>query len=529
MTFGDRARPHRPSVVRGFFLILGLISVGSGCANVGKLTYGRDPVSPTADSGAVTLKKMGPVPSWSPLFYDTTIGFVPGTADTARRYLGRLKTGYTADTLNVFLFGDNRPAYRTTRLKPEFEKLQGMFSLNPVKIAKGLITIPVVLVKGLFPDLALIRDIPSLVRHMPTYGREKQVLNAMVAKLDSIEAQGQVVAAAINTGDLVKDGRRPAHWERFLDLTHPLSSRVPYFAVAGNHERTDTEVGLENWRVATGLPVSGDRLYYCFDSADGWVRFLSIDTNPITDPQDHWSREVEVKYSDEQIDWLVTRVKEHIGPAFIFMHHPPFSIGYHRDEWQFDAVLRERRQRMVQALKDSGISILTGAHEHGYQRALLTWPDAVLITVVTGGAGSPLVHLPSQQESARIMSQYRVAGSVIKPENVFTASAFHFILVRLWFGGGELYTYEVDKHSKTRVIDHVEIDLKRYGIPQIDQQKMVVVPKGPEQPPEEPKAGAAAATSAQPDTSAQDKKLSEPPPGGKAPAKPPAKKKSRKQ
>ena len=60
------------------------------------------------------------------------------------------------------------------------------------------------------------------------------------------------VAAAINTGDLVEDGQIPQHWERFLRLTQPLFSRVPYFAVAGNHERTDTENGVANWRTATG-------------------------------------------------------------------------------------------------------------------------------------------------------------------------------------------------------------------------------------------------------------------------------------
>src|SRR5262245_51908441 len=122
---------HRGSVVRALLLVVAFLSVGSGCANIGKLSYVPEPVAPPADSGAATLEKVGPIPPWSPLFYDTTIGFVSGTGDTTRRYLGRLRKGFTADTLNVFLFGDNRPAYRTTRLKPEFEKLQGMFSLNP--------------------------------------------------------------------------------------------------------------------------------------------------------------------------------------------------------------------------------------------------------------------------------------------------------------------------------------------------------------------------------------------------------------
>ena len=58
-------------------------------------------------------------------------------------------------------------------------------------------------------------------------------MKAMIAKIDSLEAHGQSVAAVINTGDLVYDGQYPAHWERFLRITEPLTSRVPYFPVPG--------------------------------------------------------------------------------------------------------------------------------------------------------------------------------------------------------------------------------------------------------------------------------------------------------
>ena len=70
-----------------------------------------------------------------------------------------------------------------------------MFSPNPVRIVRGLIAIPVALVRGLFPDLALIREIPSRMRHMPKWGREHQVLDAMTAKIDSLQGQGKTVAA----------------------------------------------------------------------------------------------------------------------------------------------------------------------------------------------------------------------------------------------------------------------------------------------------------------------------------------------
>src|SRR5262249_26063260 len=207
------------------------------------------------------------------IFGDTLIGLVPGTGDSSRRYLGRLRDGFTIDTLNIVLMGDNRPTYRLSRLEPGVATIRAGLSLNPFKFVKGVVWIPVTLFKSLYPDLALFREIPAFVRDMPTYGREHQVTTAMLAKIDSLHAHGQMVAAVVNSGDLVYDGRDPRKWARFLRIHEGLYSRVPYFPVAGNHERIETDQGIKNWHTATGLPASGDRLYYCFDSADGWLRF----------------------------------------------------------------------------------------------------------------------------------------------------------------------------------------------------------------------------------------------------------------
>jgi len=349
-------RKRRPA----FAIMFAAVALLAGCAHVGRLQNVGATIAPVAaDRISEARGRREPrAEPLRPLFGDTLIGFLPGTADSSHRFLGRLRHGYTADTLNIMIFGDNRPGFRTSRLQPQFTTIRHMFSLNPLRIARGLVTIPIVLVKGLYPDLALIRDIPAEIRHQPKWGREHQVLEAMIAKIDSLQAHGNTVAAVINTGDLVKDGRYPAHWERFLRITRPLFSRVPYFPIAGNHERTDAVDGMENWRTATGLPIAGDRIYYCFDTADGWVRFIALDTNPIVDPARHWSREVQVKYSDEEFTWLVDRVKEHTGPVIVMMHHPPFSASYHRMEWQNDPVLRERRERMLRTLHTAGISII---------------------------------------------------------------------------------------------------------------------------------------------------------------------------
>lgn len=461
------------------------VLAAAGCAHVAKLPF-IEPVSPMLPDTArgATPTPPHPEPPYVSLFGDTLIGFKAGSGDSTKRYLGRLRTGFTADTLNLFILGDNRPSYRLTPLRDHMVAMKQMLSPNPVRWLKGLVHIPLFLFRATFPDLKLIRDIPAVITHRPTWGREAPIVKAMITKLDSLQAQGKTVAAIINSGDLVKDGRYAEHWLRFLRITRPLSKRVPYFPVAGNHERTDDSTGLWNWRAATGMPIESDRLWYCFDSADGWVRFIALDSNPMTDPKGYWSKEVETEYSNEQIDWMVARLKEHPGPAIVFLHHPPFSAGFHRVEWQSDPLLVERRARIVGALKEAGLAVLVASHEHAYERALMTCGDAVLIVLVAGGGGSPLHQIPVGETAAQLFAAYDVEGCRFKPEHVFTSMIFQFVHMRLWFGGGEFFTYEVDPTGNTNLVDHVHIDLKRFGVPKIDQDKIPILQeKGPAQPP----------------------------------------------
>jgi hypothetical protein len=486
-----------------FLVALGIAVVGAGCAKVGRLSF-VDPISPVVpaevtesqDSSRIAAgigrRERGadertppsrPAATLRAMFADTLVGFQPGTADSARRYLGRLRRGYTADTLNVVVMGDNRPSYRSTRLRNHTDAIRHMVSLNPARFLKGLVNIPLLLVKGTFPDFALWRDIPSLVTKSPGYGRETQVMNAIMARMDSLEGAGKEIAAVINAGDLVKDGRFPAHWERFLKITQPLYSRVPYFPIAGNHERTDDSLGLSNWHTATGMPIKGNLLHYCFDSADGWVRFIALDSNPMTDPKHYWSRDDEVAATNEQINWMVARLREHTGPAMVFMHHPPFCLGFHREEWESDSLLSARRATMVKALREAGLAVMVAGHEHAYERALLTCGDAVLICLVAGGAGSPLHQIAPGEEAGRMFAAYEVEGCEFKPENVYASMSFSYTVMRFWFGGGDLRTYAVDAKSQDALIDEVEIDLKRFGVPKIDQNKMPLpAEEGPTQP-----------------------------------------------
>lgn len=546
LPFRSLPRGRRLRIARALVAVFPALLV-AGCANIGRLQFNPAPIAPsqthvageTPHPGAPVVpgtvpakptttqaKKAGPSPVTGAMFGDTLVGLTPGTADSTRRYLGRLRGGFASDTLNFILYGDNRPGFRTSRIVPELNRTKVMFTHFPTRFGAGLLAIPQALWHGLYPDLGMIRDIPGYFRHTTDYGREKPVISGILEKIDSLQAHGQVVSAVVNSGDLVKDGRRPGHWKRFLGIIQPLSSRYPYFASPGNHERTDTPEGIANWGTATGLPIASDRLYYCLDTADGWVRFIALDSNPVVDARGRWTREAQVKYSHEEFAWAVDRIREHEGPVIVFMHHPPMSAGFHRGEWQRDSVLTRRREDMIRALHDAGLGILVTGHEHTYQRALLTWPDAVLICVVSGGAGAPLHALPPRDVAKSLFAQYEIAGGTVKPENVYTAEAFHFMLMRIWFGGGEFFTYAVDAKGRPTQIDRVAIDLARYGTPQIDQHK-IVIPRasGPKAGHEKESRSSSPlpVVGSHPDsTDAARRLLTQPPPGKKAPLRKPA-------
>jgi hypothetical protein len=130
------------------------------------------------------------------------------------------------------------------------------------------------------------------------------------------------------------------------------------------------------------------------------------------------------------------------------MHHPPFSVGFHRMEWQSDSVLYNRRENLVNALRENGLAVLATGHEHAYQRALLTYGDAVLICVVSGGGGAPLIQIATGAEAGRIYSLYKVPGAEFKPDEV-PVLVSNYVHMRIWYGGGEFSPMPSTRPART--------------------------------------------------------------------------------
>src|SRR5262249_48906847 len=95
----------------------------AGCAHVGKLSLPEQktlsPVQPRTTPQSEHSVEAAPA-RMAPLMAvgDTVLGFIPGTADSSRRYLRRLLRGHHPHTLNIVVYRDNPPGEPATAPAP---------------------------------------------------------------------------------------------------------------------------------------------------------------------------------------------------------------------------------------------------------------------------------------------------------------------------------------------------------------------------------------------------------------------------
>jgi hypothetical protein len=334
-----------------------------------------------------------------------------------------------------------------------------MVSLNPLDWARGLLHLPALVVFAFVPDLKLVRDIPGRVLHRPTYGKEREVLAAATRLDEELRRRGRRAAFLLNCGDIVEDGRRPDQWRRFLGLAGTFASRVPYLPLPGNHDHTEDPRGRENWLVATGLPRWPDPLCYSFDSADGALRVLVLDSNPMIESENDYEDGRADSLAERQLDWLEERLAAHEGPSIVALHTPPYTAGRHAEKWQENERIRARRERLVETVRRSRTFLVIAGDEHSYQRAVLADGRDERLFVVSGGAGSPLHDLPNPTLAAERFAAYGGDAIHFPKDKVRAHHTFHFVHLRVWPGGAELLAHEVHGEGETSPIDRARITL----------------------------------------------------------------------
>ncbi|MBN1506189.1 MAG: metallophosphoesterase family protein [Sedimentisphaerales bacterium] len=185
---------------------------------------------------------------------------------------------------------------------------------------------------------------------------------------------------AVHAGDIVGDGRKKEEWtEEFLRPAHALMSRVPLFAILGNHDKDD-----QNYYRYLCSPVPEYRYTFTYGNA----QFFLIDTDRSAHP------------GSEQYQWLQEELARSKATwKFAVHHHPPYSSDEddYGDTWKGERSTRgDRKLRpLVPLYEKYALDICFFGHIHDYER---TWPirdDKIdpkhgVVYVQTGGAGGGL-------------------------------------------------------------------------------------------------------------------------------------------
>jgi 3',5'-cyclic-AMP phosphodiesterase len=153
-----------------------------------------------------------------------------------------------------------------------------------------------------------LTDTHLIAPGMLLYGLDPQL--RLRAAVHSINADHGDAGFVIITGDL-------AHWgepQAYAALRAELARlTVPVHLAIGNHdERRSFCLAFPD----TPLDANGF-VQYAF-TADG-TRYVALDTN---EPGVSWG-----VFCEKRADWLQSELASHDLPVYLFIHHPPFSVG----------------------------------------------------------------------------------------------------------------------------------------------------------------------------------------------------------
>ncbi|MEN6337537.1 MAG: metallophosphoesterase family protein [Phycisphaerales bacterium] len=183
----------------------------------------------------------------------------------------------------------------------------------------------------------------------------------------------------VHAGDIVGDGTKKEQWtDEFLKPAHGLMSRVPVFAILGNHDKDDA-----NYYRYIANPGPEHRYTFTYGNA----QFFMIDSNRA------------VGAGSDQNQWLEHELERSKATWKFAVHHrPPYSS----DEDDFGDAWKEQSSRgdpkmrpLVDLYEKYGVDVCFFGHIHDYER---TWPirdgqvdpGRGVIYVQAGGAGGGL-------------------------------------------------------------------------------------------------------------------------------------------
>jgi acid phosphatase type 7 len=224
----------------------------------------------------------------------------------------------------------------------------------------------------------------------------------------------------VNTGDLISDGLKIQHWEKFFEINRELMRNIPYFAVLGNHEHDS-----KHYYDFFNLP--GNERYYHFSVGD--ALFIILDTSGedyqtpeyiIEKNKEFFWNNYNLLYFKEQKAWLehILELHNDAGFIFVFFHEPLFSVKPSRVE---DAKMR--RDFWGETFERYSVQAVLSGHDHHYHHAFSGGTH--YITTAGGGA-----------------SLYDV--SALQPETIKVAEIEHFMIIDVGLKGAKLTAIDIN-------------------------------------------------------------------------------------
>lgn len=201
-----------------------------------------------------------------------------------------------------------------------------------------------------------------------------QVAAALKEKL--LELYGADLESEVDfiftVGDLVGDGFQLSQWRsQYLDPIKPLSAKVPFMAVPGNHDR-ESEFYYRLMMYEDFGGAEGEK-YYKFQVSRALFIGLNSNVQLRKDTQIAWLESVlEEAENDTTLDWI-----------FAFQHHPGWSALWSPGNTDYV------QKRIIPLLnKYEKAEMISYGHTHGYERGSTN--EGNLRMVLTGGSGGSL-------------------------------------------------------------------------------------------------------------------------------------------
>jgi len=234
----------------------------------------------------------------------------------------------------------------------------------------------------------------------------------------------------VNTGDLISDGLKIQHWEKFFEINHELMRNIPYFPVLGNHEHDS-----KHYYDFFNLP--GNERYYHFSVGDALFIVLDTAGEDYQTPdyikeenKEYFWNNYNLIYFKEQKAWLEHTLKIHkdAGFIFIFFHEPLFSVKPSRVD---DAKMR--RAFWGDIFERHGVQVVLNGHDHHYHHAF----SGGTHYITTAGGGASLYD-----------------ATALQPETIKVAEIEHFMVVDVKLNKAKLTAIDIEGE----ILDEITIE-----------------------------------------------------------------------